>query len=64
MQAPGFLLLRDESDSTMHYLPPDDSGQLMQVGYHNGAVSLWKAKAGTYLKAIDVQALLHRGTKS
>jgi hypothetical protein len=31
MQAPGFLLLRDESDGSTYYLPPDDSGRLMQV---------------------------------
>jgi hypothetical protein len=31
LQSPGFLLLRDEFSDTIFFLPPDESGQLMQV---------------------------------
>jgi hypothetical protein len=31
LQVPGFLLLRDELDGSVHCLPPDDSGQIMQA---------------------------------
>jgi hypothetical protein len=39
-QAAGFLLLRDEADGSMHYLPPDDSGRLMQVNTASNARNL------------------------
>ena len=30
-QSPGFILLRDQTDGRVYFLPPDESGRLMQV---------------------------------
>jgi len=38
MQTPGFLLLRDEANGTMWFLPPDDSGRLLQIDLSDDAV--------------------------
>ena len=31
LQSPGFILLRDQTDGQVSFLPPDESGRLMQV---------------------------------
>jgi len=31
MQTPGFLLLRNEDNGSVWFLPPDESGRLLQI---------------------------------
>lgn len=37
-QAPGFLLLCDQQDGRVLFLPPDESGRLMQIDLSDDAV--------------------------
>lgn len=63
MQTPGFLLLREETEGKMFFLPPDIGGRLMQVDLSDDAVVAMLFASGAWYDVIEPMEMVQNGAR-